>query len=454
MPLKVRTPTTNIGTGSIKTDFIKDGNVTLEKISTTGATDEYALTYDSGTDSVVWAQVTSSFDPLNMTNATPALDNTYDFGSPSKRWNDIYAETFQGTAVLADNLTGGTAGQLIQADAATDTWNRISELEMPGRIISNTNDLTDPGFAAFGGWSPHTGGGGFTGAAQVAVADNSIPFYGYRHATSGTAQYSQMLNVQFDYDISSAGTLNNMQLFAIGAETGGAQFVAANFAKANNITSAGSAGSTYMDEFDGEYTLTIYDKASGSNSASVNAITCRSDETTISGSLNVIEKPSGGDVDLSRIEIDYTGATTGDAKAEINLYNKDDNRTMQGVKLYDTGSGTEATVATGNMLVIGQDESTTNGNFAITNATIFGSEVAFLGNASLSSNGGVSQSVNMTLGDWNQMEKPVKWTTITSSSTTLYQQNGMVGMHPTSGVPIYYNGAWKYFSDNSTVPSF
>lgn len=402
MPLKVRTPTTNIGTGSIKTDFIKDGNVTLAKISTTGAADNQILVYDSVSGNIQWE----------------------------------------------DAPAGYTDAEAVAAVEASDP------LDVNGRIISNTNDLTDPGFAAFGGWTPATGGGGFTGAAQVAVADNSIPFYGYRRATSGDSQYSQMLNVQFDYDISSVGTLNNMQLFAIGAETGGAQFVAANFAKANGITSGGSAGSTYMDAFKGEYTMTIYDKVSGSNSSSVNAITCKSDETTISGSLKVIEQPSGGNVDLSRIEIDYTGATTGDAKAEINLYNKDDDRTIQGVKLYDTGSGTEAVVATANTLVIGQDESTTNGNFAITNATVFGSEVAYLGNASLSSSGAVSQTINMTLGDWNMMNKPVQWATIPSSSTTIYQQNGMVGMHPTSGVPIFYNGGWKYFSSGSATGTF
>lgn len=402
MPLKVRTPNTNISTGSIKTDFIKDGNVTLAKISTAGAADDQILVYDSTSGNIQWE----------------------------------------------DAPAGYSDSQAVAAVEASDP------LDVNGRIISNTNDLTDPGFAAFGGWSPHTGGGGFTGAAQVAVADNSIPFYGYRNASSGTSQYSQMLNVQFDFDISSEGTLNNMQLFAIGAETGGAQFVAANFAKANNITSGGSAGSTYMDSFDGEYTLTIYDKVSGSNSASVNAITCRSDETTISGSLRVIEKPAGGDVDLSRIIIDYTGATTGDAKAEINLYNKDDDRTIQGVKLYDTGSGTEAVVATANTLVIGQDESTTNGNFAIFNATAYGSQVTYLGRASLNSAGGLSQNINMTMGDWNMMNKPVQWTTIPSSSNTLYHQNGMVGMHPTNGAPIYYYGGWKYFSSSTTVPSF
>ena len=35
----------------------------------------------------------------------PTVDNTYDLGSSTKRFNDIYAETLQGTAVLSDNLT-------------------------------------------------------------------------------------------------------------------------------------------------------------------------------------------------------------------------------------------------------------------------------------------------------------------------------------------------------------
>ena len=38
-------------------------------------------------------------------NFLPATNNIYDVGSPTFKFNDIYAETFQGTAVLADQLT-------------------------------------------------------------------------------------------------------------------------------------------------------------------------------------------------------------------------------------------------------------------------------------------------------------------------------------------------------------
>ena len=51
-------------------------------------------------------------------HSVPTVDNTFDLGSSSRRFNDIYAETFQGTAVLAENLAlVGTA----QGDVLT--WN-------------------------------------------------------------------------------------------------------------------------------------------------------------------------------------------------------------------------------------------------------------------------------------------------------------------------------------------
>ena len=53
-------------------------------------------------------------------HSIPDTDNAYDIGSPSRRYNDIYAETFQGIAVLADNLTiSGTAGQVLTHNGAT-----------------------------------------------------------------------------------------------------------------------------------------------------------------------------------------------------------------------------------------------------------------------------------------------------------------------------------------------
>ncbi|MBG11151.1 MAG: hypothetical protein CMD92_08330, partial [Gammaproteobacteria bacterium] len=51
-------------------------------------------------------------------HSIPTVDNTFDIGSSLKRFNDIYAETLQGTALLADNLTivGSAQGEVL-------TWN-------------------------------------------------------------------------------------------------------------------------------------------------------------------------------------------------------------------------------------------------------------------------------------------------------------------------------------------
>lgn len=50
-------------------------------------------------------------------HSAPDMNNMWDIGSPLRRFNDIYAETLQGTAVLSDNLTiVGNAGDVLVYD--------------------------------------------------------------------------------------------------------------------------------------------------------------------------------------------------------------------------------------------------------------------------------------------------------------------------------------------------
>ena len=50
-------------------------------------------------------------------HSVPDQNNMWDIGSPLRRFNDIYAETLQGTAVLSDNLTiTGNVGDLLAYD--------------------------------------------------------------------------------------------------------------------------------------------------------------------------------------------------------------------------------------------------------------------------------------------------------------------------------------------------
>jgi hypothetical protein len=59
------------------------------------------------------SEVDSAFLRLDRHNV-PTQDNVYDLGSAEARFNDVYGETFQGTAVLAHNLTvSGTEGDVL-----------------------------------------------------------------------------------------------------------------------------------------------------------------------------------------------------------------------------------------------------------------------------------------------------------------------------------------------------
>jgi len=53
-------------------------------------------------------------------HSLPQQNNTYDIGSPTLKYNDVHAETFFGTAVLADQLTiSGTLGQVLTHNGST-----------------------------------------------------------------------------------------------------------------------------------------------------------------------------------------------------------------------------------------------------------------------------------------------------------------------------------------------
>ena len=58
-----------------------------------------------------------------LSDINPVVDNQWDIGSAERRFNDIYAETLQGTAVLAHNLTiAGNAGDVLVYDNLNSKW--------------------------------------------------------------------------------------------------------------------------------------------------------------------------------------------------------------------------------------------------------------------------------------------------------------------------------------------
>ena len=103
-----------------------------------------------------------------FSNFLPSQNNIYDIGSPTLKFNDIYAETFQGTAVLADQLTiSGTSGQVLTHNGSEWVAGAGSS------VLSSASDMSNVAPAdgqhlvweqTTGLWTPsshNAGGGGY-----------------------------------------------------------------------------------------------------------------------------------------------------------------------------------------------------------------------------------------------------------------------------------------------------
>jgi len=129
-------------------------------------------------------------------NFLPATNNIYDVGSPTYKFNDIYAETFQGTAVLADQLTiAGTSGQVL-------THNGTNWVAGAGSsVLSSASDMSS--VAPANGqhlvwnsgtslWTPASageGGGGYSdSAARAAISVSGDLSY---NSSTGVITFSQ-----------------------------------------------------------------------------------------------------------------------------------------------------------------------------------------------------------------------------------------------------------------------
>ena len=89
------------------------------------------------------SQVDSAFLRLDRHNL-PTQDNTYDIGSAEFRFNDIYAETLQGTAVLANNLTvTGSEGDVLTRVGGTWIARPASQAQVDLSDYATTTDLNN-----------------------------------------------------------------------------------------------------------------------------------------------------------------------------------------------------------------------------------------------------------------------------------------------------------------------
>ncbi len=97
-------------------------------------------------------------------NTTPTLDNTFSLGSSDFRYNDVYASTFHGTAILADNLTitGSNNGDVL-------TWNGSSWVAAPQGAGQNDQNPTPQTLVINDRTLSITGGNSITLPAPVEI---------------------------------------------------------------------------------------------------------------------------------------------------------------------------------------------------------------------------------------------------------------------------------------------
>jgi hypothetical protein len=83
-------------------------------------------------------------------HSVPDQNNMWDIGSSLRRFNDIYAETLQGTAVLSDNLTiSGNVGDLLAYDGSK--WIAVSPLGEGGASTAQILSLDGTTLTISGG---------------------------------------------------------------------------------------------------------------------------------------------------------------------------------------------------------------------------------------------------------------------------------------------------------------
>jgi hypothetical protein len=144
----------------------------------------------------------------------PSVNNTFDIGSSTLKYNDIYAETFQGIAVLADNLTtSGTTGQVLTYNGSTWTAadtsggtllgladvSTVAPADGQHLVWNTTTSLWTPS-------APSTGGGGYSDTD----ARNSISVSGdlTYNATTGVISYTATSHFSGAYgDLTGAPTI-------------------------------------------------------------------------------------------------------------------------------------------------------------------------------------------------------------------------------------------------------
>ena len=234
----------------------------------------------------------------------------------------------QNLSIEGNSTPGGFLSVSLSGDLTANLTNTKA-------IAANKNGLTIPGVTQWGGWNLLTGNDGISSASKP---NTGYPFVGISQTASGQGQpTAQYLINHMDYDISGGlASGSGVQVrFAAQDESGKLIDIASNLCKLRNTTVSGSSGSSTVDTWDSEYTLTVTSNAgSGASDVGTNVLTTNVDFTEVSQELRVVNKPgNSGNTALSGVYLTYDGAETGNPSAILQLRDNDAAANVESIKL-------------------------------------------------------------------------------------------------------------------------
>jgi len=385
-----------IANNAVTTDKIADDAVTLAKISTTGASNEQVLQYNSTSGNIEWADSAADIDVSNITSKMKITE------ASTKLSPLLHLKTTN---------TGSDKGQILLEDSGDDTVSVVGRLNSASDRYS-FQLIMDPNNT-----KPRTNVGG-----DASLGDQDYQF-------SFSKKYADQDEIE-------------MQLAVFGAHNG------------FNINSHDDKNGG-VDAYGWAPLLFGADQVSF-NTNSTERMAFDDNGMHISTIPLILAEARGN----SNFQIDYVGDSgTGDPKMRMYMHNIGTNAVMDVMKAFD--NGTSGATVTIDKLVIGDDTTAGDaglGDYENLSITPTGGDdgSATLQSARLTSAGIVSHHAVTGNGIkitpiHNELLGPTTWMTIHSLTYGNYHINGMTGIHPSSGKPIYYYNGWKYFSDDSTA---
>lgn len=323
---------TSNGTGTVNIDDFEVSHYSqfgenFGKIKATGTDQNLCLEASNGTGYFVVKSANQFFGAasgVKITNQAGSATTLSGFGYQSEALNI----TGNLTGPVVGNVTGDLTGNLT-ADATTEKLTTKN-------IISNADSVTIPNVSNWGGFPLFANAGGVSSATKDSnQTGGGYPFIGIAQSTSGNTQpITQYLINNMNYDISGGLSGHGVSVqFAAQDETGKLLDIAQNLVKLRNPVVSGSAGSSTVGDYNGEYTLTVFESASGTTT-NRNVLTTNKDYTETTKELRVVNKPAqSGTPDLSGVYLTYDGAETGTPTAKIQLRNQGTTTTTSLIEL-------------------------------------------------------------------------------------------------------------------------